>query len=470
MGSQKNRLMAVVLVSMTLVAGNVNAGKWENVIKFFAQPRTYLPAVCCTAKFSVPVVSGAAAGTLAHWLGLGSVPVTGAGFLAAYAAHMLTFGDDTIPDERVRVYVDSGTTPKQLRRFLNEYAIANIGEAGEPLDVSLEESICENPKQFCKKIVRLWEIRSWVHFNDPEMFNATQTNWGHHQSEPFLGIGPSTNNPLFAWAKEIKPSWHVGYDIASYYFPETKYQICATFSSNSDGWLSAPGGSRNHSSGIMLRNTTDNEDGKAGRVLYIAFRETTSWQQLVAWMSLYGTTVVGEHGEAVLSSLYSLVYDRRDLAGNPMVNNIKRAVINAVESETDRGPIDKIVVTGMSLGGALASCAAYDLSCRYKQKVELFTFATPRIGNRAFVNTLCENLLCATRIEANEGDNVIGYKRCQEGFFHAGLSVRLTEDGRMYFGFNDVRSTLAWRVGRNHRRDYYLSTILRTVSRFNGER
>jgi hypothetical protein len=343
-----------------------------------------------------------------------------------------------------------------------------IGEAGEQLDYALAKSIYDDPKSFCNKMMRLWEIRSFVHLNDPHMFNASLTDWGHHQKEPFLGLELSpAKNPLFVWAKTIKPSWYLGCTIESYYFSKMKYQLCATFSSSSRCWFSSPDGSRNHSTGIMLKNLTDNEDGKAGHVLYIAFRETTGWQQLITWLSMFEKTIVGSRGEAVLSSLYSYVYDKRDFWGNPIPGNIRQAVINAVKKEFKQNAIDKIVVTGLSLGGAIGYCVADDLSFLYPKKVELFTFGTPRVGNAEFVKTISENLSSIIRIELHEGDNVIGYKLCAEGCYHAGLPVRLMSDGPMYFGHNDIRSTLAWKVGPSHRRDTYLDTIFRAFTHTN---
>lgn len=349
---------------------------------------------------------------------------------------------------------------------------ADVGityENGDIVDQVKMYEASNNSAYLCNKILRLWEIRSLVHFNDPNLFNSDQSDWGHHRSEPFFGSGPASSNPFFSWAKTIKPTWAPGVEVPLYFSPTHKYRLLTTFTSSSDYIISSSEGSRNHSTGILLVNTTDNDDGNAEKILYIAFRETTSPQQLIAWISVSPNKVIGDNGEAVLASLWDYVYDIRDKNGNPAPNNIRSNLIKAILQQENVNHFDKIIVTGMSLGGALAYCAAYDLSLMYPGKVEFFGFASPRIGNAEFARTLQKNLALCVRIEADNDDNVIGYKKYDYGFRHAGIPIRLTESGNISLNFTDIRSTYAYLVGKHHRRDYYYSRIFKAHMLNNSE-
>jgi hypothetical protein len=70
-------------------------------------------------------------------------------------------------------------------------------------------------------------------------------------------------------------------------------------------------------------------------------------------------------------------------------SSIKSRVIKILENEQ----FDNIIITGHSLGGALSFICALDVKCQEKFKntlIRCYTFATPRIGNKIFVQ-MCDN-------------------------------------------------------------------------------
>ncbi|KAJ7203256.1 alpha/beta-hydrolase [Mycena pura] len=66
-------------------------------------------------------------------------------------------------------------------------------------------------------------------------------------------------------------------------------------------------------------------------------------------------------------------------------NNVAEDVLAAVRTELEKFPAYKVVVTGHSLGGAIAALAAPSLKTALpKANVKLFTFGQPRVGNRQY--------------------------------------------------------------------------------------
>jgi triacylglycerol lipase len=75
---------------------------------------------------------------------------------------------------------------------------------------------------------------------------------------------------------------------------------------------------------------------------------------------------------------------------------------SAVNGVTSAGPTPRIVVAGHSLGGALATLAAADLAIRNLSNVQLYSFASPRVGNLAFANQFTGKIPVAFRVANSE--------------------------------------------------------------------
>ena len=55
-------------------------------------------------------------------------------------------------------------------------------------------------------------------------------------------------------------------------------------------------------------------------------------------------------------------------------------------------PDSTIVITGHSLGAALATLTAYDMASVYGTKVSMINFGSPRVGNGNFANVFNHRL------------------------------------------------------------------------------
>lgn len=266
---------------------------------------------------------------------------------------------------------------------------------------------------FSKNLLRWWEIRSWVHLNDPKILNKKKDNWGHHQREPFLGIGKAQENKLFQWTKEYFDKDQ----ITSYFFPDEKYRILKRIYSTSNFFEE---GGKHSVTGIIMENTTNNSDGLKNNVLYICFRETTSPLQNTFWKGSYGNSPL----ENVLFK-----YNEINVHGG-MWNVYKDIRHNLIDFLDQNRNYSRVLLCGMSLGGALAQCACIDTMCFYPgNQIYLILYASPKVYTGNTVSFLEEYKINCFRIEADSFDSVPGFPRnmnnSRNGWMHYGTSYRL---------------------------------------------
>ena len=89
----------------------------------------------------------------------------------------------------------------------------------------------------------------------------------------------------------------------------------------------------------------------------------------------------------------------------------------------------KIILTGHSLGGALATVAAYELSKIHKVKFELFTFGSPQVGNIEFKKKL-NGLLDRSWRFVNRNDIVTrSVEFARSDFYHVGKLILINSTG-----------------------------------------
>jgi hypothetical protein len=324
-------------------------------------------------------------------------------------------------------------------------AVTNVidenGDVVTNLYKNLVNYLISNPKFSSRQFLRWWEIRSWVHFNDPQMINNSGTDWGHHSHEPLLGIGKANDNPLFEWAKSIKSKWNKGLIFDSYLFPSQKYKLLKKLHQGTSlcSAYTKPDDSNNYSTGYIAENVTDNEDGFAGKVLYICFRETTGPLQFAHWVSgMFATVDPSQYsGNEDLPSMTI----SRGIWNGPYTSgssgegakNIRNSLLSFMKKQ-DMDKYDTIIITGMSLGGAMAQCATLDVASRVGPgKVKLIPYAAPRVYTESVVNYLTYNRkVKVLRIEGDQLDNVSGFPY-SAGYMppvwrHAGVAVRIAVD------------------------------------------
>ncbi|GIL50707.1 hypothetical protein Vafri_6821 [Volvox africanus] len=128
------------------------------------------------------------------------------------------------------------------------------------------------------------------------------------------------------------------------------------------------------------------------------------------------------------------------------------ALVRAITSEQDQPW--QVEVTGHSLGGALATLAAYELAVFRNQagkvkSVKLYTYGCPRVGNNSFAKDFDKVLRDAWRI-TNRLDLVpsVPPSGVLFKFTHAGNPVRLRDDGCFHKGVEnlteDIERDINW--------------------------
>jgi len=87
--------------------------------------------------------------------------------------------------------------------------------------------------------------------------------------------------------------------------------------------------------------------------------------------------------------------------------------------------IEKIYITGHSMGAALAMLCAVDLQYNFPDKYyEVVVFGCPRVGNKAFVKSFNKRIIKTLRFE-NGNDIVTKLPPCLFGFSHAGIKIHI---------------------------------------------
>ena len=109
------------------------------------------------------------------------------------------------------------------------------------------------------------------------------------------------------------------------------------------------------------------------------------------------------------------------------------AIVSAVSELFASGDFDTLLVTGHSLGGALAMLAALDIvrSCAPvldRSQVAVYTFGSPKVGNRRFRDWFDRNVPNCFRV-VNAGDRVAQMPPELFGYKHAGTLVIASDRG-----------------------------------------
>ena len=103
-------------------------------------------------------------------------------------------------------------------------------------------------------------------------------------------------------------------------------------------------------------------------------------------------------------------------------------VARAFEADPGGTP-PQIYVTGHSLGGAIATLAAYDIAQDYpSHRVVLYTFGSPRVGNHSFRHIFNRAVPVCWRI-VNELDGVTRVPPVQALYSHVGKKVKIDSEG-----------------------------------------
>jgi hypothetical protein len=112
----------------------------------------------------------------------------------------------------------------------------------------------------------------------------------------------------------------------------------------------------------------------------------------------------------------------------------------AIDIQARTYPDYRIVYTGHSLGGAMANLAAAEIysTFGYGERISIYTFGQPRIGNQAWINYL-QTLPFGNRIYrfANIGDPIVLLPAFWADFRHTVMQVNIDRQGNLTLCLND---------------------------------
>ncbi|GBF90755.1 hypothetical protein Rsub_03056 [Raphidocelis subcapitata] len=186
--------------------------------------------------------------------------------------------------------------------------------------------------------------------------------------------------------------------------------------------------------------------GLSERELVISFRgtEQVKWKDFVADMNLIPQTLDAERtgtwtlglGQLPLAPFKSFKKSDDIMVHSGFLNaydSVKVKVFNLVDQITaPASPSSpwRVLVTGHSLGGALATLCAYELAGRNHKtgpgslEVSMYTYGGPRVGNMAFADAFNERLQGRSWRVTNASDIVPSVPRLM-GYAHVATGVRL---------------------------------------------
>ncbi len=124
---------------------------------------------------------------------------------------------------------------------------------------------------------------------------------------------------------------------------------------------------------------------------------------------------------------------------------------------------NKIVVCGHSLGAAVATLCAYNLSHVYDTTIECCTIGSPRVGNKTFKNNYDNRKIKTLRIVHN--NDVVTHSPFI-GYHHVNYMLRIDHDGNIkkYMidwerAWNYIKSMVTGKNVKDHMTDSYMSSL-----------
>jgi hypothetical protein len=156
------------------------------------------------------------------------------------------------------------------------------------------------------------------------------------------------------------------------------YSILAKFLIKEDCLVSKP----NTFFGFILASKS------APKTIYVVFRGT---RESIEWIKNTNFSQTDKEMSDGFHEIYTYFQEN--------TKSMKNILLDTIKPELVKDPDTKVVLTGHSLGGALASLAAEDIANElakdikqeipdYHPHITLYTFASPRVGNAAFKETI----------------------------------------------------------------------------------
>ncbi|KAI8357815.1 Alpha/Beta hydrolase protein [Blakeslea trispora] len=152
----------------------------------------------------------------------------------------------------------------------------------------------------------------------------------------------------------------------------------------------------------------------ADQTIYLSFRGSVSSQNWVTNFNYRFTSFDNVKGARAHSGFYSAVKDS------------SRTYLPVIKSLLDANPKYKVVVTGHSLGGALALLAGIDLLGKESRitssNLKIYTYGGPRVGDSNFVDYVAKSNVPVLR-SVNGLDPIPQAPPRVNGYVHAGVEA-----------------------------------------------
>jgi predicted lipase len=114
----------------------------------------------------------------------------------------------------------------------------------------------------------------------------------------------------------------------------------------------------------------------------------------------------------------------------------------------------KVLVTGHSLGAAMATLAAVDLA-NAGYDTDLITFGSPRVGNKAF-SEYVNNTVNGVNLRVTHGNDIVTVFPPQlTGYHHVGREVHYIDPSTMYKLPPNTDVKRIRLSGRDHKKEFY---------------
>lgn len=175
--------------------------------------------------------------------------------------------------------------------------------------------------------------------------------------------------------------------------------------------------------------------------IFIAFRgshDIKNWITNIRFLKTYPYS----NNIAIEKGFYNLFKKNKDTIYSNLYNL------------TDKYNTNKVIITGHSLGGALATVLTFDiLYNNYPFDIYLTTFGSPRVGNQDFVNDFNKYNVYSKRV-THYYDMVPHLPQNDLNYHHVSQEIWYTEDNTEYKECNDF----------NNNEDKYCSNVCAPLS------
>ena len=184
-----------------------------------------------------------------------------------------------------------------------------------------------------------------------------------------------------------------------------------------------------------------------GKSLYVVFRGTSSKKDAQNDVSIDKVPFINEG-------------DKVHIGFKSSWDAVKDIVLKSIDKLSG---YNKIVVCGHSLGAAVATLCAYNLSHVYNTTIECCTIGSPRVGNKTFKNNYDARKIKTLRIVHN--NDVVTHSP-SIGYYHVNYMLRIDHEGNIKKfmidwerAWNYVKSMFAGKNIKDHMTDGYIKSL-----------